>query len=179
MSERRVRAGGRSASGDREVLEGPLRARAWTSCCARQMSSMPLISLNSDVAWSRRAIRRLADCGQGGLESRASSQGDGEGGPGSRCVRVRARGRRCEGNSIRIVELDLTAQVSMSSGSDHMRSQKAAFVRNLSCLRSISRIWSIVRALARVHRAHTGRCRPRWRRGGTCEEEEVGGGGGC
>ena len=27
MSERRVRAGGRSASGDREVLEGPLRAR--------------------------------------------------------------------------------------------------------------------------------------------------------
>ena len=50
MSERRVRAGGRSASGDREVLEGPLRARAWTSWCARQMSSMPLVSLNSDVA---------------------------------------------------------------------------------------------------------------------------------
>eukprot|EP00965_Chrysotila_dentata_P214570 6188267-Pleurochrysis_carterae.AAC.2 len=38
----------------------------------------------------------------------------------------------------------LTAQVSMSSGSDHMRSQKEPSC-GISCLRSISRIWSMVR----------------------------------
>ena len=38
----------------------------------------------------------------------------------------------------------LTAHVSMSSGSDHMRSQNAPSC-GISCLRSIIRIWSMVR----------------------------------
>ena len=95
--------------------------------------------------WSRRAIRRLADCGQGGLESGLPRRARVRADPGhDACV--------CAGSWTPLRgEFDSDCGIGPDGpgldviGIRPHEVAEAAFVRN-PCLRSISRIWSIVRS---------------------------------